>query len=78
MSEFVVTNMAPADQSSTFRWILAHLSRHTLLLLVMLVGAFGNAALAALMPILIGMAFNAVAADPSTCRWWVGQQWALW
>jgi len=64
LSEFVVTNMAPADQSSTFRWILAHLSRHTLLLLVMLVGAFGNAALAALMPILIGMAFNAVAADP--------------
>ena len=33
-------------------------------MLVMLVGAFGNAALAAMAPVLIGVAFNAVLADP--------------
>jgi len=35
-----------------------------LLLLAMFVGAFGNAALAAVVPILVGVAFNAVLADP--------------
>jgi ATP-binding cassette subfamily B protein len=64
LSEFVVNSLATADQSTTFRWIFAHMSRHKLLLLVMLVGAFGNAALAAMAPVLIGVAFNAVMADP--------------
>ena len=33
-------------------------------MMAMLVGAFGNAALAAMMPVLIGVAFNAILADP--------------
>lgn len=64
MSEFVVDSFAPADQSTTSRWIFTHLTRHKLLLLVMVIGAFGNAALAAMAPVLIGVAFNAVMADP--------------
>jgi hypothetical protein len=37
----------------------------------MLLGAFGNAGLAAVVPVLIGEAFNAILADPpdSICRW---------
>ncbi len=64
MSEFVVNSLAPADKSTTSRWIFTHLSRHKLLMMAMLVGAFGNAALAAMMPVLIGVAFNAILADP--------------
>ncbi len=64
LSEFVVNSVAHADQSTTSRWILTHLSRHKLLLVMMFVGAFGNAALAAAMPVLVGVAFDAVAAEP--------------
>ena len=64
MSEFVVNSLTPADKSTTSRWIFTHLSRHKLLMLIVFIGAFGNAALAAVVPVLIGMAFNAVLADP--------------
>ncbi|MBE2224478.1 MAG: ABC transporter ATP-binding protein, partial [Anaerolineae bacterium] len=64
MSEFVVNSLSTADQSTTSRWVFTHLSRHKLLMMAMFVGAFGNAALAAMMPVLIGVAFNAVLADP--------------
>lgn len=38
--------------------------RHWWLVLVTIIGAIGNAALAALVPILVGVAFNAILADP--------------
>lgn len=44
--------------------MLSHVGRHWLLFVGMLVGAFGNAALAAVMPILIGVAFDAALAEP--------------
>ena len=46
------------------RWIVSHAIRYWYLLLSMLGGAFGNAALAAVVPIFIGQAFNAVLASP--------------
>ncbi len=45
-------------------WIASHAKRHAWLLGTMLLGALGNAALAALVPVLIGKAFNAVLAHP--------------
>jgi len=44
--------------------VLSHVGRHWLLFVGMLVGAFGNAALAAVMPILIGVAFDTALAEP--------------
>lgn len=64
MGEFVIRTEQTADRQSTGRWIVSHMSRHWTLLIVMLVGAFGNAALAAVMPILIGIAFDAALASP--------------
>jgi ATP-binding cassette subfamily B protein len=64
MSEFTVHISRPSNRRSTGRWVLSHLSRHWLLFLGMLVGAFGNAALAAVMPVLIGIAFDAALASP--------------
>lgn len=46
------------------RWIISHTSHYWYLVLVMLVGAVGNAALAATVPILTGQAFNAILASP--------------
>lgn len=65
MSEFVVNTLGKTDKSSTNRWVLSHLSRHKLLILLLFIGAFGNAALAAVIPILLGVSFNAALEEPA-------------
>ncbi len=64
MGEFAIHSHKPANHRSPGRWLLSHLARHWWLFVIMVIGAFGNAALAAAMPILIGMAFNAALAEP--------------
>ncbi|WP_374686906.1 ABC transporter ATP-binding protein [Promineifilum sp.] len=64
MGEFAVDSSKPSNRRSAGRWVVSHIARHWGLFLVMLVGAFGNAAGAALMPIFIGMAFDAALATP--------------
>ena len=65
LSEFVVNTSLKSDKSTANRWVFSHLSRHKLLLLIMVIGAFGNAALAAAIPVFLGMAFNAVLETPA-------------
>ncbi|GIK57484.1 MAG: ABC transporter [Chloroflexota bacterium] len=64
MTEFAVHSPLTSDRRSPGRWTLSHLRRHKLLILGVLIGAFGNAALAAAIPVLTGTAFNAALADP--------------
>lgn len=68
MSEFDVNTIETSDRSTTVRWLISHLSRHKLLVLSMFAGAIGNAALAALVPVFIGNAFDAALADPVQVR----------
>ncbi len=60
MSEFSIKTRIVTDQSTTLRWVYSHLRQHKLLLTVMFLGALGNAALAALVPVFIGIAFDAI------------------
>lgn len=64
MTEFAVHSPLTSDRRSPGRWTLSHLRRHKLLVLGVFIGAFGNAALAAAIPVLTGTAFNAALADP--------------
>lgn len=64
MGEFAIQSHKPANRRSPGRWVLSHLARNWLLFVVMVIGAFGNAALAAVMPILVGVAFDAALAEP--------------
>lgn len=64
MGEFVIDSHKTGNHQSPARWVMSHLTDDWLLLVVMFVGAFGNAALAAVMPILIGLAFDAALASP--------------
>jgi ATP-binding cassette, subfamily B, bacterial len=68
LSEFDVNRSQQTDKSTTYRWVLSHLSHHKLLIGGMFIGAFGNAALAATVPVLIGRAFNAALASPADVR----------
>jgi ATP-binding cassette subfamily B protein len=49
-----------SNRSSPVRWVLSHGLRHWWLVLIMTGGAYGNAHLAALVPILTGRAFDLV------------------
>lgn len=48
------------DRSSAVRWVWSHASRHWWIIVMMVVGAVGNAGLAAVVPVLTGEAFNAM------------------
>jgi ATP-binding cassette, subfamily B, bacterial len=64
-SEFAIATAPVSDQRSPFRWVLSHIGRNKLLVVTMFFGAFGNAALAAAVPLFIGRAFNAALAQPA-------------
>jgi len=64
LSEFTLTERSHPDQRSPARWVTWHALKNWPLLILLLVGAAGNAALAAAVPVLIGIAFNAVLASP--------------
>jgi len=57
-SEFVLPQALRSDRRTPLRWVLSHARRQGWLLILLLVGALGNASLAAVVPVLIGRAFN--------------------
>jgi len=59
-SEFAVQLNYISDRSSPIRWVTSHAWRHKWIVVMMIVGAFGNAAFAAVPPRLVGLAFNAI------------------
>jgi ATP-binding cassette, subfamily B, bacterial len=64
-SEFAIQlKWAPKRRDDAAAWATAHILRHKFWIVVMVVGATGNAAGAALMPMFIGQAFNAVVNQP--------------
>lgn len=63
-AEFTMAHQRQTNRKDPIRWIFSHAIRHWPLWIANLGGAFGNAALAAVAPFLIGQAFNAVIASP--------------
>ena len=59
-SEFTRATKYNSDRRSAVRWLISHAFHHWPLIIMTLVGAFGNAALAALVPVLIGDAINVI------------------
>ncbi len=57
-AEFVLPQAKQRSRLSVKRWILAHTLGHFWIVLMILVGAFGNAALATAVPLLLGQAFD--------------------
>ena len=60
IAEFTHPEARQYDRSSPLRWVVAHARVHWGLIIMILVGAFGNAALAAAVPVLFGQAFDLV------------------
>ncbi|MEB2334986.1 MAG: ABC transporter ATP-binding protein [Anaerolineaceae bacterium] len=59
-AEFSLSQQKVYDRSSPARWVWSHASRHGWIIVMLILGALGNAALAAVVPVLTGDAFNAM------------------
>src|SRR5512143_464511 len=59
-AEFSMERPHVYDRTHPVRWIWSHASRHGWIIIMMVLGALGNAALAAVVPVLTGNAFNAM------------------
>ena len=59
-AEFSMQRSHDSDRTSPVRWIWSHARRHPWIITLMVVGAVGNAGLAAVVPVLTGDAFNAM------------------
>lgn len=57
-SEFVVQSRYNSDTRTPVRYILSHVRRHWIYAVLLIIGAFSNAALAAAVPAYIGQAYN--------------------
>ncbi len=54
-----------SDRRGPVRWVLSQGLRHWQLIIIMMIGAWGNAQLAAYVPVLSGRAFDIIVSDPS-------------
>jgi ATP-binding cassette subfamily B protein len=75
-SEFTIERDWQANRRGPWPWILSHASRHPLVIGGVFLGAIGNAAMAAITPILVGRAFDAITATPADMA--ALRQAALW
>ncbi len=64
-AEFVARKTFRTDHRTPLRFVWSHISRHPWLALLMMFGAFSNAALAAAIPYFIGLAMNELARNPN-------------
>src|SRR5215204_4015475 len=58
--EFSMQRTLVSDRTSPVRWVWSHARRHWWIIIMMVIGAAGNAGLAAVVPVLTGDAFNAM------------------
>lgn len=59
-AEFRIPEHYPTNRKGPLRWIWSHTIRQWYIIIIALIGAFGNAAMMAVVPILTGEAFNIV------------------
>ena len=59
-AEFSMQRSHTSDQTGPVKWVWSHARRHGWIIIMMVVGAIGNAGLAAVVPVLTGDAFNAM------------------
>ena len=64
LAEFTLPQLRSVDRSGPERWLISHTLRYWPLSITLLGGAISNALLAAVVPILIGQAFDVILATP--------------
>jgi len=57
-AEFTLQRKHTADRSSAVKWIVSHAVRYWPIMIMIFIGGLGNAGLAAVVPVMVGDAFN--------------------
>jgi ATP-binding cassette subfamily B protein len=68
VAEFTLKRKYTTNRLNPVRWVLSHARRYWWLVVIMMIGAVGNAALAAYVPVLTGDAFNAMLKVPPATK----------
>ncbi|RME91158.1 MAG: ABC transporter ATP-binding protein [Anaerolineae bacterium] len=63
-AEFTLPRQRTYDRRGPVRWVASHALRYWPLIIMMVIGAVGNAGLAALVPVLVGRAFDLILQTP--------------
>ncbi len=76
-SEFTIEGIKKTDRTTPLRWIWSHTAHYWWMLIIIFVGAYGNAHLAGVMPVYIGEAFDLITAEtPQPEKLW-GILWLI-
>ena len=67
LAEFTLVRKHASDRSSPARWVISHALRYWPILILIVIGAYGNGALAGIVPTYVGQAFDEILAVPP--RW---------
>ncbi|MQC26785.1 MAG: ABC transporter ATP-binding protein [Chloroflexi bacterium] len=76
-AEFSLPERYATDRRSAGRWVLSHLRRYWALVLMLLIGAASNGGLAAVVPVIIGKAFDAIVQETPQVQLLVGFVWIV-
>ena len=63
-AEFTLPNRYHSDRRGPLRWVFTHVRRSWGWVILLFIGALSNAGLAAVIPVYIGLAFDAILLDP--------------
>ncbi len=66
-AEFTLVRKHTSDRTSPARWVVSHALRYWPILILIVIGAYGNGALAGIVPTYVGQAFDGILAVPP--RW---------
>ena len=77
VAEFTKTPKYRTNHSSPLRWLASRFARYWPLGLMLMLGAFGNAALAAIVPLQVGKAFDAIMENPPAVTALTGFAWVI-
>jgi len=76
-AEFTLPDRVKTNRNGPIRWILSHFIRYWYFGVLILIGAYGNAYLAAVVPVKIGEAFNAIMETPPRSEVLIGIVWTI-
>jgi ATP-binding cassette subfamily B protein len=76
-AEFTLAEQYKTNRSGPGRWIFSHFKRYWYVGIVILIGAFGNAALASVVPVQVGQAFDSILQNPPKVSLLAGFAWTI-
>ncbi len=76
-SEFTIPNRYKTNRKSAGRWLFSHFIRYWPIAVMVLIGAVSNAALAAVVPVIVGNAFDAILKTPPQAELLAGFAWTI-